>query len=260
MSTGAEFRDFAVAKVGSRYEVGPTRTTGVDGYFDCSGLVTYAAHQCGLAIPTISATQARYCRDHGSDRVPLDEALHIAGALMFKGDNEALDGWGSGGHVAISMGDGTNVVEAKGHAYGVLIDPWTNGSHPWTNAARLPGIAYEGAQPVTPPRPPKPKAEADVGWKICHHPRSTIAKPSYWEIDPAGHVYAYPADGTGPAKFYGGQGSKLPGGRVVDLNGDCDDFSPTPTGLGYVIVSSTGSLYAFGDARLVGDAYGDPRT
>ncbi len=254
-ATGVQFRDFAVAKQGYRYDVGPTRTTGVHGYFDCSGLVTYAAHSCGLSIPTVSALQARYCHDHGTDRIPIDQALREAGVLMFKGDNLGQDGWGSVGHVAISMGDGKNVIEAKGHAWGVLVDPASNGSHPWTNAARLPGLLYSGK--TTPATPPK---ETDMAWMICHHPKSTPDRPSYWEIDPAGHVFAYPADGSGPARYHGGQGSTLPGGGKVQLNGTCDDFTPTPSGDGYLLVSSVGSIYAFGDARKLGDAYGDPRT
>lgn len=156
-ATGAQFRDFAVAKRGYRYMVGPTRTTGADGYFDCSGLVYYAATKCGLHIPSISWTIALFCEQNGG-AISMAKALHTPGALLFKGPNSGHASSGIHGHVAICIGDGVNVIEAKGHAWGVLVDNQANNSSsdPWTFAAFLPGISYGVVVPPAPPPPPPP--------------------------------------------------------------------------------------------------------
>lgn len=153
-ATGVQLRDVAVAKRGYRYEVGPTRTTGADGYFDCSGLVFYAATQCGLHIPNISWTIALFCNQNGTE-ISIAEALRTPGALIFKGPNAGEASSGVHGHVAICIGDGVNVIEAKGHAWGVLVDNQANNSadDPWTFAALLPGIDYG---PVVLPPPVRP--------------------------------------------------------------------------------------------------------
>lgn len=142
--TGLQLRDIAVSKRGYRYVVGPTRCTGADGYFDCSGLVTYSARRLGLNPPTVSWLQARWCRDNNT-LCDLSHALATPGALLFEGANHAYDGFASGGHVAISIGNGHDVIEARGHAYGVLVDSAIG--RPWTNSALMPGVSYSAPAP-----------------------------------------------------------------------------------------------------------------
>jgi hypothetical protein len=148
VATGTQIRDAAVAKRGYAYRVGPTRTTGADGYFDCSGLVVYACRQNGITnFPTVSWLEARFCRDHNT-LVSVDTALRTAGTLLFKGANHAYDGFSSGGHVAISMGDGRNVIEAANHTKPVGI--YNALGRGWDNAGNIPGVS-SGGSPTPPP-------------------------------------------------------------------------------------------------------------
>lgn len=88
--------------------------------FDCSELVQWAAAQVGLHVPDGSANQAAFARP-----MPLQEALHTPGALLFRE-----------GHVAISLGDG-RTIEAKGRDYGVGI---FEARGRFTRAGWLPGL------------------------------------------------------------------------------------------------------------------------
>jgi NlpC/P60 family len=144
VATGVELRDIAVSKRGYRYVVGPSRTTGVDGYFDCSGLVTYAARRLGVPnVPTVSWMQAQWCRNAGT-LISIQTAFTTPGALLFEGPNMGYAGYGPSGHVAISMGNG-QVIEARGHAYGVLVD--SAYGRPWTNAGKVPSLSYSAPPP-----------------------------------------------------------------------------------------------------------------
>lgn len=153
MPTGAEVLAKAETKRGYAYDTrNPFRLTGERGYFDCSGLVFWTLGQFGIHAPTVSWTQALWCHDAGLDGLSVAEALSIPGALMFKGPDMGFKGYGSDGHVAFSAGDGVNVMEAKGHDWGVLLDRASAGTHPWTNGARIPGVDYGtgavGAPPI----------------------------------------------------------------------------------------------------------------
>lgn len=150
MATGADLVARAKTRLDWNYVVDEHRLIGDTHTTDCSGFVYLAAKDCGLTIPTVSWTQARYCHEAGLDGIPIGDALDIAGALLFKGDRMGFDGFGAGGHVAISMGDGVNVIEAEGSARDVLIDPALGEGHPWTNAARLPGLDYGSGPAVHP--------------------------------------------------------------------------------------------------------------
>lgn len=155
MLTGVQVRDQARSHDGKyRYDQGDTRTTGVDGYIDCSGSVVLTLNELGdYGIPTVSSTQAMWCRDNHTDRVPIDAALRIPGMLLFEGADFGYEGWGNDGHVAITVGDAVNVIEARGHAYPASWEYSALG-RPWTNAAYIPGIDY-AARPIVVPRPPK---------------------------------------------------------------------------------------------------------
>lgn len=160
-ATGAQFRDAACTMVGWRYEVDGTRLIGSNHTTDCSGLVYLAAKRCGFTTPTVSWLDAQWCRDSHTlmnasqpdATSAIQKALSIPGCLLLHGADFAYEGYLSGGHVAITMGDGRNIVEAKGHKWGVLIDsgiPQLN-SHWWDNAAYVPGLIYSGNTPVNHP-------------------------------------------------------------------------------------------------------------
>lgn len=185
--TGVQLRDIAVTKRGYRYEVGPTRTTGVDGYFDCSGLTTYAMRRLGINPPTISWLQARWCRDNNT-LVSVEKALATPGALLFEGPDNAYDGFLTHGHVVISMGNNHDVIEARGHAYGVLVDSAIG--RPWTNAALVPGLSY--AAPTPPPVIVHPDFPDTVFRSITtfQHERYGACSAA---VTPSGAVYVFPA-------------------------------------------------------------------
>lgn len=164
MTTGTQFRDAAVAKRGYAYgTASPWRWTGERGFFDCSGLTYYAARRCGLIIPATSYLIARYCAVHHLDRQSLDVALHTPGMVLNRGPNHGYDPppRGSTDHVAITIGDGRNIIEAKGHAWGVLIDGALG--REWDNASYLPGLTYGVVQPAPPPIPLPPPVTTDLG-------------------------------------------------------------------------------------------------
>lgn len=244
MFTNIQFRDFAVAKAGYKYEVGPTRTTGTQGYFDCSGLVTYAAHNCGMNIPTVSWLQAQWCRDSGTLIDPsqpnatsaIEKALNIPGCLLFHGQDFAYQGYASGGHVAITMGDGANIIEAKGHAWGVLVDSALPQLHSswWDNCAYLPGITYSGkvnGGHVAPVPEGNPMYASN---QICDE--YDDGKGHIWGLTPNGGVLTL--QGT---EFYGSYGSLVqPNGEPYQARTDFGHISARWDGTpGYTIIPIT---------------------
>lgn len=231
--TGTQLRDIAVSKRGYRYEVGPTRCTGVDGYFDCSGLTTYAMRQLGINPPTVSWLQARWCRDNNT-LCSIEHALATPGALLFEGPNNAYDGFLTHGHVCYSMGNGHDVIEAKGHAWGVLVDSALG--RPWTNAALVPGISYS----VPTPRPVVVNPDfPDTAFRsICtfQHARWGACSAA---LTKAGAVYCSPAyayEGAPDGKPYFG------GGRVA-VNIRAAHAVPGHGEFGYVITDQWGEHY-----------------
>lgn len=101
------------------YDTGSHRTIGDQGYADCSGFsvisVRLVAPDVAAHMPTNSADQARWCRDHGQ-MIPVSRALRTPGALLFMGPNgNPFNGYGPVGHVAVSVGDGVHTLEARGH-------------------------------------------------------------------------------------------------------------------------------------------------
>ncbi len=87
--------------------------------FDCSELTQWAADQVGVTIPDGAMYQYLDLKDAGQ-LMPVDEALHTKGALLFYFSTEPTAGGGrpSQAHVAISLGDG-RTIEARGSSYGV---------------------------------------------------------------------------------------------------------------------------------------------
>lgn len=239
-----------LAHVGGRYyNSGPGRCTGDPGY-DCSGfagagLVALGAQQPGYCIDTkIAAQQLRA----GGLLVSREYARTHAGCWAIRtGPDKPL----SKEHIVVTLGVVNGVartVEAASHALGIIIGYFDG--REWEVFGKPPGLTGfdQASSPVLTPG-------VNVGWKIVHHPKSTDAKPGYWCVDDAGKVYAY-----GLADYHGGEGFTLPNGKKVHLNGKCDGFGPTPTGDGYSMITSVGSVYAFGDAHNLGDPHGDPAT
>ena len=57
-------------------------------HFDCSGSQTRGLNDCGHpGVPTVSATQARWCRDNRLDGLSIPRAAATPGAVLFVGPN-----------------------------------------------------------------------------------------------------------------------------------------------------------------------------
>lgn len=107
--------------------------------FDCSSLVEWAAGRAGVTLPRTAQTQYLALKAEGMT-VPVEQALHTPGALLFRFSSEPVPG-SSGpqeAHVAISMGDGVRVVEAQNSRTGVIYGKASDG---YTQAAVIPGIS-----------------------------------------------------------------------------------------------------------------------
>lgn len=141
MATGKDLLARARTFEGEPYrQDNPGRYLPDSGFKDCSGDVVAAHAELGIqGVPTVSSGQAAWCYDHGGE-IGIDEALHTEGALMFMGADRGLQGWGNGGHAAISGGDGIHGTEARGSAYGVLWD--TFAGRAWTGAGLSPALDY----------------------------------------------------------------------------------------------------------------------
>jgi hypothetical protein len=128
--SSGRFLAAALAQQGDTYRFGAeTRLDDANpNTFDCSELVQWAAAQAGVQIPDGSKWQRQHCRP-----ISVQEALRIPGALLFKD-----------GHVAISVGDGKNVMEARGTRDGVGV--WPAGTR-FTSGGLIPGMDY-GSGPV----------------------------------------------------------------------------------------------------------------
>jgi cell wall-associated NlpC family hydrolase len=157
-----QFLDAALAQTGDSYVFGAEAqaddanpTT-----FDCSELAQWAASRVGIDLPDGSWHQYLQLKEAGAV-IPVDQAVHTPGALLFRFDQEPTAGGGRPGqaHVAISLGDGTT-IEARGRAYGV--GSWETGDR-FTYAAIIPGLgdASDPVAALTAP-PPEPVVDTDV--------------------------------------------------------------------------------------------------
>lgn len=132
MATNLDFLAYCMSRVGSPYRVGPQRTKVNGPYSDCSGLVKQAATVCGIVnFPTVSQLQL-----NALEPCSVEEALHTPGALL--GHN----GYGPFGHIAVSRGNGSQIVEAKGRAWGVLVS--SAFGRGLNRAGRVRGLTYVG--------------------------------------------------------------------------------------------------------------------
>lgn len=134
----SDFVAFAQAQAGKKYIYGAEASLADPSpkAFDCSELVQWAAARAGVAIADGSGNQfAAVAAAHLTLRV--EQAARIRGALLFRGTP------GSPGrdHVAISLGDGMNTIEARGTAYGVVQGPISG--REWHGAGLIPGMTYQ---------------------------------------------------------------------------------------------------------------------
>jgi cell wall-associated NlpC family hydrolase len=135
-----QFLDHALAQTGDDYVFGAEAAPddADPGVFDCSELTQWAASQVGVSLPDGSWLQYLQLKEAGAV-IPVDQAEHTPGALLFSFDREPTAAGGRPGqaHVAISLGDGTT-IEARGRAYGV--GSWDAGDR-FQYAAIIPGLS-----------------------------------------------------------------------------------------------------------------------
>ena len=107
--------------------------------FDCSKLTEWSAYQAGVNIPGTSYEQYLWMKEHGL-LIPVDQAKHIKGALIFHFSSEPVPGGGrpDEAHVAFSLGDGTD-IEAWGDDKGVNVFDMNDR---FNYAALVPGLDY----------------------------------------------------------------------------------------------------------------------
>jgi cell wall-associated NlpC family hydrolase len=114
--------------------------------FDCSELTRWAAHQAGVKIPDGAMYQYLDLKQRGA-LMPVDQALHTKGALLFYFSREPVPGGGrpSTAHVAISLGDG-RTIEARGSRYGV---GEFSAKNRFNYAGMIPGLDSSAPPPMT---------------------------------------------------------------------------------------------------------------
>jgi cell wall-associated NlpC family hydrolase len=125
-----------LAQAGDRYVFGAeTDLADPDpGVFDCSELIQWAAHRCGVTVPDGSQNQRRFVK-----ATSITEGVRTRGALL-----------GSSTHVVASLGNGAT-IEARGAKYGV--GSWPTRNRPWTWAGLIPGFNYAKEEaPMVRPR------------------------------------------------------------------------------------------------------------
>lgn len=188
MTTAAEVVALALTKVGYRYSTGPSRTTGADGYFDCSGFTFFLLEHLGIRPPDWqpqSHLQALYDRDHGL-LLTINQAIGTAGALLYEGPQHAyVGGAGIPGHVAVSLGNG-HTVEAMGHAWGTCIGGAFGRG--WSNAGLFPNIDYTHPTPAPPHPDPvdNPLIGDDMALVIPSRARIDNGRTPYATLDVQG--------------------------------------------------------------------------
>ena len=154
------FVDHALAQTGDSYVFGAEAAAddADPDVFDCSELTQWAAGQVGVSLPDGSWLQYLQLREQGAV-IPIDQAVHTPGALLFSFDREPTAAGGRPGqaHVAISLGDGTT-IEARGTRYGV--GSWDTGNR-FQYAAVIPGLSDATLADGEPAAAAAPAADSD---------------------------------------------------------------------------------------------------
>ena len=112
----------------------------VSGPWDSSELVEWAAKQAGVRdMPDGAWEQYRWLRNQDGGEVTVKEALETKGALVFgfSSNPNTSHGRPTGGYVAISVGDGKNVIEVSERSGKVAVVP---AGRLYTKAAKIPEL------------------------------------------------------------------------------------------------------------------------
>lgn len=141
----AHFLELALAQVGDEYIVGAGRDYGNADpeSFDCSGLVAWALSRSGGMYEgtfKVAASLYQWSEQSGTT-MSVQDALNTPGALLFSANNTSR--YKNIGHVAISLGNGSDVVEARGRAYGVVRGASSAGR--WAYGSLVPTIKNDYA-------------------------------------------------------------------------------------------------------------------
>lgn len=188
-----KFLDAAVAQTGDRYVFGaetkmndPNPST-----FDCSELVEWAAHQAGVKVQDGAWNQFRSISHNGGIVVPVDQAVHTPGALLFSFSSDPNGSQPKAAHVAISLGNG-KTIEAKGSQYGV--GSWEASTKRFQYAVIVPEFAPgPGGTPITPAPSPPPAAHQQDAFahrvnndpaKMDHQPDTLAASQQLTAAEP----------------------------------------------------------------------------
>lgn len=118
---------------------------------DCAGLIKgYLWSDTPTSNPVYKSSQdygATGFYNAAKEKGAISSFKKIPGQLVFKGNSDTKK------HVGVYVGD-DKVIEAKGHAYGVIASKFTGGG--WTYWAQCHLIEKDDPQPTpTPPEPPK---------------------------------------------------------------------------------------------------------
>jgi len=114
--------------------------------FDCSDLVQWATHRVGISMPRTASEQYEFLKK-GGHVIPVEQAVHTPGALLFNFSSNPDDGQPAHGHVAISLGNG-KTMEALGPQYGV--GSWNANTTRFNYAAVIPGLSPGPSTPAAP--------------------------------------------------------------------------------------------------------------
>jgi putative chitinase len=164
MATPKDLLDLLLTQDGDPYvfgvEVSPSDSN--PKAFDCSELVQWGCARLGVKpiMPDGAIYQVRHCRKYDL-LVPVDQAIHTSGALLFRFSDDPFTGDRPHcAHVAVSQGNG-KTFEARGRAYGV--GAFSALKRGWTHAGLIPGLDY--GEPVI-PSPPSPDTGEDENEEI----------------------------------------------------------------------------------------------
>ncbi|MDQ1739216.1 MAG: hypothetical protein QOE53_868 [Pseudonocardiales bacterium] len=163
------FLDAAVAQRGDPYRFGAKGTPNDPNpaAFDCSGLTKWAAHQAGFELADGAAHQYLQLKAQGM-LIPVDQAIHTPGALLFRFAVEPQDGSEpADAHVAISLGNG-KTIEAANPQDGV--GEFDSGGKRFNYAAVLPGISDQAAS----------RSASEWGVSTTHSDTAVGAEASSW--------------------------------------------------------------------------------
>ena len=143
--------------------------------FDCSDLVQWATHRVGISMPRTASEQYEFLRK-GGHMIPVEQAVHTPGALLFNFSSNPDDGQPAHGHVAISLGNG-KTMEALGPQYGV--GSWNANTTRFNYAAVIPGLSPGPSTPAAPATaaPPTTPSAAAPATADTHQATAADAHP-----------------------------------------------------------------------------------